>query len=88
MLQHKFIVEWASGKTDTITSTLSLYGNPVGYSAMAFAVGVPCGIATQLVLDGKFKDKKGVLAPYSMDIVEPIMTLLEEEGLAMVEKTL
>lgn len=88
MLQHKFLVEWASEKTDTITSTLALYGNPVGHSAMAFAVGVPCGIATQLILDGRFEGKRGVLAPYEMDVIEPIMTLLEEEGLAMVEKTL
>ena len=90
MLQHKFIVEWPEqgGRTETTTSTLALYGNPLGHSAMALAVGIPCGIATQLILDGQFKGKTGVLAPYEMDIIEPIMAILEEEGLGMVEKTL
>lgn len=88
MLQHKFVVEWDDGKTDVMTSTLELFGNPLGHSAMAYAVGIPCGIATQLILDGQWKGKTGVVAPYTMDIIEPIMTILEGEGLAMVEKTL
>lgn len=54
---------------------------------MAKLVGVPCGIATQLVLDGVVS-AKGILAPYSMDIVKPIMEALEAEGITMVEKTL
>lgn len=73
---------------DTITSTLEYYGNPVGHSAMAYLVGLPCGIATQLIIDGKFDGKTGVLAPYSMDIVEPIKAILESEGVTMIEKTL
>ncbi|EJC99425.1 spermidine synthase [Fomitiporia mediterranea MF3/22] len=89
MLQHKFVVEWADGKQDTITSTLELHGEPTGsgYSAMARTVGTPCGIATQLILDGVL-NKTGVQAPYSMDIVKPIMEILESEGLGMVEKVL
>ena len=72
---------------DTLTSTLELYVEPGGYSAMAKTVGIPCGIATQLVLDGVL-NKVGVQAPYSMDIVKPIMELLEAEGLGMVERVL
>jgi spermidine synthase / saccharopine dehydrogenase (NADP+, L-glutamate-forming) len=87
MLQHKFIVEWADGKTDTITSTLEAYGIPGGHSAMARLVGVPCGIASQLVLDGVLKTP-GVLAPYSKEICDPIRTILEQEGIGMVERTL
>jgi len=37
---------------ETLTSTLEQYGDPSGHSAMALTVGVPCGIAAQLVLDG------------------------------------
>lgn len=70
MLQHKFIVEWADGTTDTITSTLEAYGEPQGHSAMALYVGVPCGIAVQLVLDGVFKTP-GIIAPYSKEICDP-----------------
>lgn len=75
---------------ETRTSTLLDYGAPVGSdgpSSMAKLVGVPCGIATQLVLDGVVS-AKGILAPYSMDIVKPIMEALEAEGITMVEKTL
>ncbi|KZT05700.1 saccharopine dehydrogenase [Laetiporus sulphureus 93-53] len=87
ILQHKFFVEWADGKQDTITSTLEAYGVPFGDSAMATTVGVPCGIAVQLVLDGVLS-KPGVHAPYTKEICDPIRKLLEEEGLGMVEKVL
>ncbi|KAI5118731.1 hypothetical protein M0805_000061 [Coniferiporia weirii] len=87
MLQHKFVVEWKDGKQDTLTSTLELCGDPSGHSAMALTVGLPCGIATQLILDGVL-NKTGIQAPYTMDIIEPIMTILESEGLGMVEKVL
>lgn len=52
---------------------------------MATTVGVPCAIATQLILDGKIT-AKGVVAPMSMDVVVPLITALEEEGISMVEE--
>lgn len=72
---------------DILTSTLEAYGDPTGFSAMALLVGVPCGIATQLVLDGVI-NTPGVQAPYSKEICEPIRKILEEEGIGMVEKVL
>jgi len=87
MLQHKFIVEWDNGgqaEEEIITSTLEMYGTPGGHSAMAVTVGVPCGIATQLVLDGVI-NKPGVHAPYTKELCDPIIDLLEKEGLGMVE---
>ncbi|KAF9031397.1 saccharopine dehydrogenase [Hymenopellis radicata] len=87
MLQHKFVVEWADGTTDTLTSTLEAYGNPIGHSAMALTVGLPCGIATQLVLDGVLSTP-GVQVPYSKEICDPIRTILEAEGVGLVEKVL
>lgn len=110
MLQHKFIVEWADGKTvsisslppycrrfieiffylqDVITSTLEAYGERGGYSAMARTVGVPCGIAVQLVLDGEpALTKPGVHAPYTKEICDPLREKLEAEGIGMVERVL
>ncbi|KAJ3486039.1 hypothetical protein NLI96_g4532 [Meripilus lineatus] len=87
MLQHKFFVEWKDGKQDIITSTLEAYGDPSGYSAMARTVGIPCGIAVQLVLDGVLKTP-GILAPYTKEICDPIREILESEGLGLVEKVL
>lgn len=54
---------------------------------MALLVGVPCGIATQLVLDGVI-NQKGIQAPYSKEICDPIREILEKEGIGMVEKVL
>ncbi|KAK1715659.1 saccharopine dehydrogenase [Colletotrichum lupini] len=89
MLQHKFIVEWKDGSRETITSTLELFGEPGGHSAMARTVGVTCGIATQLLMDGEpALNVPGVLAPYTSEICDPIRKLLEKEGISMVEKTL
>jgi saccharopine dehydrogenase (NADP+, L-glutamate forming) len=89
MLQHKFVVEWKDGKTDTLTSTLELLGDPNGFSAMAKSVGATCGIASQLVLDKHPAfAKPGVWAPYSREICDPIREKVEGEGIVMVEKVL
>ncbi|KAK1233714.1 hypothetical protein PQX77_003116, partial [Marasmius sp. AFHP31] len=82
---------WPDGMEEVRTSTLEAYGAPLGsgYSAMAQTVGVPCGIATQLVLDGAWKGKVlGVTAPYTKEICDPIRERLEKEGLGMVERIL
>lgn len=52
---------------------------------MAKLVGIPCGISVQLVLDGVIS-KKGVLAPYTKEIVDPILVEVEKEGITMIEK--
>ena len=70
-----------------VTSTLEAYGARGGHSAMALLVGLPCGIATQLVLDGVL-NTTGVLAPYTKDICDPIREILEREGVGMKEKYL
>lgn len=71
----------------TITSTLEAYGARGGHSAMALTVGLPCGIATQLVLDGVL-NKTGIQVPYTKDICDPIREILEKEGIGMIEKYL
>jgi hypothetical protein len=54
---------------------------------MALTVGLPCGIATQLMLDGVLSGP-GVHAPYSKDVCDAIRTVLEREGLGLIEKVL
>ncbi|KAK4192883.1 Saccharopine dehydrogenase [Podospora australis] len=88
MLQHKFEIEHADGSRETRTSTLCEYGVPNGYSAMAKTVGVPCAVAVKQVLNGTISDK-GILAPMTWKICEPLMKELEENyGITMVEKTI
>lgn len=87
MLQHKFEIEHADGSAETRTSTLVEYGTPAGYSAMAKLVGVPCAVAVKQVLDGTIKER-GVLAPYSWTLCEPLLTELKQKyGIYLVEKT-
>ncbi|CAM1508400.1 Fc.00g052480.m01.CDS01 [Cosmosporella sp. VM-42] len=88
MLQHKFVIEHKDGSRETRTSSLVEYGDPKGYSAMAKLVGVPCGVAVKQVLNGTLS-KRGVLAPMTPEINEPIMKELKEKyGIFLVEKTL
>lgn len=54
---------------------------------MAKSVGVTCGIAAQLVLEGhEAFEEPGVVAPYRRDMCDPIRELLEKEGITLVEK--
>lgn len=90
-LQHRFGIAWADGRTETRTSTLVEYGQPTGpgsTSAMAKLVGVPCGVATLMVLKGEIAEK-GVIAPVEPKLAELLATRLKDEyGIEMVEKTL
>lgn len=103
MLQHKFEIEHKSGEKELRTSTLCDFGDPKGYSAMAKLVGVPCGVAVKLVLDGTIGQKvspsstlygirltrQGILAPMGMDICGPLLkTLKNDYGIEMIEKTI
>jgi saccharopine dehydrogenase (NADP+, L-glutamate forming) len=51
---------------------------------MIIFVHLPCGFATQLVLDGDIKER-GVIAPMSMSICAPLIAALEKEGIEMKE---
>ena len=90
MLQHKFEIEWKDGAKETRTSTLCEYGEPQApgsTSCMARLVGVPCAIATLMVLGGEI-DQKGILAPLDEALASKIRDKLEPKGIKMVEKTI
>ena len=88
MLQHKFEIERKDGTLETRTSTLCEYGDPNGYTAMAKLVGVPCGVAVLQVLSGALSEK-GILAPMTSKINNPLMKQLKEKyGISMIEKTI
>ena len=88
MLQHKFEIEHKDGSKETRTSTLCDYGDPKGYSSMAKLVGIPCGVACLMVLDGRISEK-GILAPVNWKLAEPLLVELRDKyGIALVEKTI
>ncbi|ODQ57853.1 hypothetical protein WICANDRAFT_80022 [Wickerhamomyces anomalus NRRL Y-366-8] len=91
ILQHKFGIENKDGSEETRTSTLVDYGAPTGsgYSSMAKLVGTPAAVASQLILSGKLPVQKGLIAPYSPEINDPIIKILKDEyKIELTEKTL
>ena len=54
---------------------------------MAKLVSVPCGVAVLQVLDGTISEK-GILAPYTPKINDPLIKALKGYGIELVEKTL
>lgn len=54
---------------------------------MARYVGVPCGTAVQLILDGVVNEP-GVHAPYKKEVCVILRAEVEEEGLGTVERVL
>lgn len=88
IMQHVFGIEHSDGAKERRTSTLIEYGNPDGYTAMAKTVGIPTGVAAQLVLDGTIT-RKGVLQPVHKDVYLPILDKLEqEEKISMVDESM
>ena len=87
LLQHLFEIEWSDGKKETRSSTLLEFGIPGGHTAMARTVGIPCGIAVHLILEGKLATR-GVLAPMNVELCDLIIEELEKEGIRMVEEIL
>ncbi|KAI8391256.1 Saccharopine dehydrogenase-domain-containing protein [Radiomyces spectabilis] len=83
-MHHEFGLEHASGKKETLTSTLIHYGDEK-YTAMAKTVGLPAAMTVELVLDNKIPER-GVLVPTMPHVYLPILDQLEHRGVQFVEK--
>lgn len=59
--------------------------NNLPYSAVSLLVSLPCAITTQLILDGKIKEK-GVMGPTSDVVIENVLNALEQEKIYVNEK--
>lgn len=88
-LQHTFECETRDGRRETRYSTGIWYGDGRrgGVTAMARTVGVPCGIAVNLILKKRIV-RRGVIAPMWSDVNRPLLEELEREGISMVETVL
>ncbi len=84
VLLHKFIMKKPDGSRYYISSLLKAIGDPNGYSAMAKTVGYPVAMSAQLIADGKIKTR-GLLLPVTQEIYQPILKLLEIEGIEFIE---
>eukprot|EP00742_Colponemidia_sp_Colp-10_P001352 GILJ01001455.1.p1 GENE.GILJ01001455.1~~GILJ01001455.1.p1 ORF type:complete len:502 (+),score=77.00 GILJ01001455.1:41-1546(+) len=84
-MQHRFGITWADGSKENRTSTLIAVGKKNGPSAMSRTVGIPAGVAAQMILDGSVASR-GVIIPTSKDVYLPLITELENEGIRLVEE--
>ena len=90
VMRHIFhIQDPSTNETWEHTSTMVASGESQasgGKSIMSKTVGITCGIATRMVLEGKIK-QKGVLGPITKEIYNPILAELEKKGIKMVEES-
>nr|WP_319571346.1 saccharopine dehydrogenase C-terminal domain-containing protein [uncultured Draconibacterium sp.] len=84
IMLHSFLVENADGSTEVVKSRLLDYATKKDTS-ISRTVALPAAIAVKMILDGKINDK-GVHIPVSKTIYEPILTELENLGIAMQEE--
>lgn len=83
VMQHQF--EYVlHGKQHRLISSLAVEGENAVHTAMAKTVGLPLGIATKLVVEGKIT-KRGVLVPVYKEIYEPILQELQGLGITFEE---
>ena len=84
IMLHSFLVENADGSTEVVKSHLLDFATKEDTS-ISRTVALPAAIAVKMILDGKINDK-GVHIPVSKTIYEPILTELENLGIAMQEE--
>lgn len=75
-----------NGQKFVTESSMMVKGDDQENTAMAKTVGLPLAIATQMILEGKIKER-GVSLPLSSDIYLPVLAELEKNGISFTEKT-
>lgn len=83
VMWHRFGYE-SNGSVKSMTAHLTAAGESEFQTAMARTVGLPLGIATKLLLQGKIKER-GVVIPVKKEIYAPILDELSSLGISMVE---
>jgi saccharopine dehydrogenase-like NADP-dependent oxidoreductase len=70
-----------------VRSLLELTGSNQQHTAMAKTVGLPLGIAVQLILENKIKTT-GLHIPILPEIYTPVLNVLHQNGIKFIEKTI
>ena len=85
VMQHLFEYKDPKSKVHKITSSLVVIGDDQVNTAMSKTVGLPLGISTKLILNGKI-NLKGVWVPTVKEIYNPVLAELENFGIRFIEK--
>jgi saccharopine dehydrogenase-like NADP-dependent oxidoreductase len=77
-MQNEFKLKTKTGKVVNKKYDIVVFGghNGMPYSAVSLLVSMPCAVATQLILDGKIKEK-GVLRPTTDIIIQSVLEQVE-----------
>lgn len=86
VMWHKFNYVDKSGEEKEIRSTMVAVGEDPVNTAMSKTVGLPLGIATKLILDGKIS-VPGVQIPIKKVVYEPILKELKAFGFDFIEES-
>mmetsp|Transcript_5186 Transcript_5186/g.6906 ORF Transcript_5186/g.6906 Transcript_5186/m.6906 type:complete len:306 (-) Transcript_5186:1855-2772(-) len=89
VMRHIFWLEDQQKKQWRHTSTMIQSGQSHasgGFSIMSQTVGVTCGIASRMVLEGRVP-QRGVLSPIYPEIYNPILKELENFNVRMIEES-
>lgn len=84
VMWHKFVYK-KEGHTYEKHSSMVVKGDDDTHTAMAKTVGLPVGIATKMILNGKISEP-GVHIPIKKSIYLPILEELEEYGIIFHER--
>ncbi len=82
---HEFVYE-LDGKTNQLKSFLKVIGENFTSTAMAKTVGLPLGIAAELILDGVISTE-GLLIPTLPEIYQPVLKKLKKYDINFEEFT-
>ena len=83
VMWHKFRF-MQEGKTRELHSSMVSIGENHVHTAMSRTVGLPVGIVSKQILNGKVKNK-GVQMPLDKEIYEPTLAELHENGIQFAE---
>ncbi len=84
VMQHQFIYE-LKGIEHELHSSFVTLGEDQTYTGMSKTVGLPVGIATKLILNGKISGS-GVKVPVTKEIYKPVLDELEQFGIEFIEE--
>jgi saccharopine dehydrogenase-like NADP-dependent oxidoreductase len=75
------------GVRSRVESSMVVKGKSSNDTAMAFTVGYPVAIATELLAKGKVS-QRGVILPLKKELYEPILAGLASQGLRFDERVI
>lgn len=87
VILHTEVEYEIENRVEKIISSYVVKGEPGFNTAMASTVGLPMGIAVNLILNNKV-NQKGVIIPIHQDIYKPALKELAEFGIKPVEKVI